>query len=177
MKRARAHLPVPVANAIVGGLAFGLMAALVLQDVYGLKIPTLEALQRDGTWKLVTGGLLVAFLGFQWTLAALRMRGAKSLGLHLRWHRLAGALGPVLFFAHASRFGYAYLAALSGLFLGNILLGAAAPLLQRLPRRREDKRASWGKLVATGWPIAHVAASVLTVVLTAVHAVLAAWYE
>jgi hypothetical protein len=171
--RKRTRLPVPVANAIVGGLAFGLMAVLVLQDVYGLKIAALERLQQNGSWKLATGCLLVAFLGFQWTLAALRMRGTKSLGLHLRWHRLTGALGPLLFFAHASRFGYAYLAALSGVFLGNILLGAAAPLLQRLP----TKRGGLGRIVATGWPIAHVAASVLTVVLTAVHAVLAAWYE
>ena len=173
----RTQLPLPVTNAIVGGLAFGLMALLVLQDVYGLKIPALESLQQDGTYKLVTGCLLVAFLGFQWTLAALRMRGSKSLGPHLRWHRLTGALGPVLFFAHASRFGYAYLAALSGVFLGNILLGAAAPLLQRLPSRRGGLGRSLGRIVATGWPVVHVAASVLTVVLTAVHAVLAAWYE
>ena len=176
MKKSRAHLPVPVANAIVGGFAFGLMAMLVLQDIYGLKIAPLERLQQDGTWKLATGSLLVAFLGFQWTLAALRMRGTKALGNQLRWHRYTGALGPLFFFLHASRFGYAYLAALSGVFLGNILLGAAAPLLQRLPAGRGG-RSGVVKLIATSWPIAHVAASVLTVVLTAVHAVLAAWYE
>jgi sulfoxide reductase heme-binding subunit YedZ len=166
-------MAMPVQNAIVGGLAFGLMALLVLQDMYGLEITPLARLQQSGTWKLATGALLVAFLGFQWTLAALRMRGAKSLGNHLRWHRFTGALGPLFFFLHASRFGYAYLAALSFVFLGNILLGAAAPLLQRLP----VKKSFAAKLVVSGWPIAHVAASVLTVVLTAVHAVLAAWYE
>lgn len=159
------------ANAVVGGLAFGLMGLLVSQDVYGLKIAPLDALQRGATWKLVTGALLVAFLAFQWTLAIVRMRAKSSAAAPLRWHRWIGALGPVLFYAHATRFGYAYLAALSSVFLGNILLGAAAPLLYRLQGR------GWTKVVATGWPVLHVAASVLTVVLTAVHAVLAAWYE
>lgn len=162
------------ANAVVGGLAFGLMGLLVSQDVYGLKIPELEAWQRGATWKLVTGTLLVAFLAFQWTLAIVRMRAKSSAARPLRWHRFVGALGPVLFYAHATRFGYAYLAALSSVFLGNILLGAAAPLLHRLHGRAARP---WTKVLALGWPIVHVAASVLTVVLTAVHAVLAAWYE
>jgi sulfoxide reductase heme-binding subunit YedZ len=165
---------VPLANAVVGGIAFGLMGLLVSQDVYGLKIAALESLQRDGTWKLATGALLVAFLAFQWTLAIVRMRAKSSAAAPLRWHRFVGALGPVLFYAHATRFGYAYLAALSGVFLGNILLGAAAPLFHRLHGGGTRPMA---KVLATGWPIVHVAASVLTVVLTAVHAVLAAWYE
>lgn len=170
-KGAKRRVP---ANAVVGGLAFGLMGLLVSQDVYGLKVEPLEALQRDATWKLVTGSLLVAFLAFQWTLAIVRMRGKSSPAAPLRWHRWVGALGPLLFYAHATRFGYAYLAALSGVFLGNILLGAGAPLLHRLHRAGARPLT---KALALGWPIVHVAASVLTVVLTAVHAVLAAWYE
>ncbi|HET6585169.1 MAG TPA: hypothetical protein VFG69_17045 [Nannocystaceae bacterium] len=148
-------------------LGFGLVALLVVQDVYGLEIPALEELQRDGMWKLATGSALVAFLAFQWALAAIRMRGSSGAGKHLRWHRCVGALGPVLFYAHATKFGYAYLAALSSVFLGNILLGAAAPVLQRL-------RVPWIRL---GWPVLHIAASVLTLVLTAIHAVVAAYYE
>jgi hypothetical protein len=148
-------------------IGFGLVALLVVQDVYGLKIAALEQLQKDGTWKLVTGCALVVFLGYQWVLAALRARGSKGANKHLRWHRCVGACGPLLFYAHASRFGYAYLAALSGLFLGNLLLGAAAPLLQRIHV----------KAIRLGWPVLHIAASVLTLVLTAIHTVVAAYYE
>jgi hypothetical protein len=148
-------------------IGFGLVALLVVQDMYGLKIPALEQAQRDGTWKVVTGALLVAFLGYQWVLAALRVRGSKSAGRYLTWHRCVGAFGPVFFYAHASKFGYAYLAALSGVFLGNLLLGAAAPLLQRIHV----------KAIRIGWPVLHIAASVLTLVLTAIHTVVAAYYE
>ena len=88
-------------------IGFGLVALLVVQDMYGLKIPALEQAQRGGTWKVVTGALLVAFLGYQWVLAALRVRGSKSAGRSLKWHRCVGAFGPVFFYAHASKFGYA----------------------------------------------------------------------
>jgi hypothetical protein len=138
-----------------------------VQDVYGLKLPAFEALQQRDAWKVATGSLLVAFLGYQWVLAALRVRGSRHAHRHLRWHRCIGALGPLLFYAHATRFGYAYLAALSGVFLGNVLLGAAAPLLQRIHV----------KAIRIGWPVLHIAAAVLTLVLTAIHTVVAAWYE
>jgi len=148
-------------------VGFGLVALLVAQDVYDVELGWLEQLQADDTYKLASGCVLVAYLAFQWTLAALRVRASKLAGTHLRWHRIVGALGPVLFYAHATRFGWAYLAALSGLFLGNILLGSAAPLLQKLHVR-------W---IAASWPIVHAAASVLTVALTAMHAFVAAYYE
>jgi hypothetical protein len=80
---------------------------------------------------------------------------------------LASAFGPLLFWLHATRFGYAYLTALSVVFLGNLLLGAAAPLLQRIHV----------KAIRIGWPVLHIAAAVLTLVLTAIHTVIAAWYE
>lgn len=148
-------------------ITFGLLALLVAQDVYDLRIAALEELQRDDAWKIATGSMLVAFLAYQWVLAALRVRGAKSAGHHLRWHRCVGACGPLLFWLHATRFGYAYLTALSGVFLGNLLLGAAAPLLQRIHV----------KPIRIGWPVLHIAAAVLTLVLTAIHTVIAAWYE
>ncbi len=148
-------------------IGFGLVALLVVQDVYGLKIPAVERLQQDATWKVATGSVLVAFLAYQWVLAALRVRGSKRAGKHLRWHRCVGSCGPLLFYAHASSFGYAYLTALSGVFLGNLLLGAAAPLLQRIHVQP----------IRIGWPVLHIAASVLTLVLTAIHTVVAAYYE
>ena len=51
-------------------IVFGLLALLVAQDVYDLRILALERLQRDDAWKVATGALLVAFLGYQWVLAA-----------------------------------------------------------------------------------------------------------
>ena len=41
----------------------------------------------------------------------------------LSWHQRTGALVPLLFYVHSVEIGYGYLAALSWIFLGNVLDG------------------------------------------------------
>ena len=81
------------------------------------------------------------------------------------WHKLAGALAPVLFYLHASHFACGYLLLLSTLFLGTVGLG----LLHHLALRR--------RALYTWWLILHIATACSLVVLSGYHAIIALAYE
>lgn len=138
-------------------LGVAVLAAYLGQAVAQLEVPWLAAWQRDEVYKLATGGVLVAFLGLQW-LSARRRRDV---------HVWVGALAPLVLYAHASRFAYGYLAWLVAVYLGVGAVGLVhRPIVTRRARR-----------LYVAWFIAHLALSVLLIVLVAYHAVIAIAYE
>jgi methionine sulfoxide reductase heme-binding subunit len=138
-------------------LAVALLAAYLGQALMHLDVAWLAAWQRDETYKLATGGALLAFLAMQWLFAR------RSREVHL-W---LGALAPLVLYAHATRFAYGYLAWLVAVYLG---VGAVGLLHRPIITRRARR-------LYIAWFIAHLALSVLLLVLAAYHVVIAIAYE
>lgn len=146
-------------------LGGGLGLAYLLQAVLHLELPPLVALQAHDSYKIASGLLLVAFLGYQWAL--IPRRGYDLLGAVSR-HKLVGAFAPLVLYIHATRIGYGYLGWLALSYLGTAAIGIAhGPVVHR-------RRARW---LFTTWFIAHVAASLALVVLAGYHIVIALAYE
>ena len=138
-------------------LAVALLVAYVCQAAVGLEVPWLIRLQGQETYKLVTGSVLVVYLGFQWSAAPHRRQ----------LHRLLGAFAPLVLYAHASRFGFGYLGWLVGVYLG---VGSIGLLHQPIVARRARR-------LFTAWFVTHLALAVLLVILVAYHVLIAISYE
>jgi len=145
--------------AIVGG---ALLALYVAQARLDLEIPALAALQRDEGYKVITGSLLAGYLLYQTLMG--RRRIYDQVGV-VFWHKLAGALAPLLLYLHATHFAYGYLILLTGLYLGTAGLG----LLHKLALRQ--------RTLYTWWLIIHLATACTLVVLSGYHAIIALAYE
>ena len=145
--------------AIIGG---ALLALYLAQARLDLELPALAALQLDERYKVISGSLLAGYLLYQSLMA--RRRIYDPVGV-VFWHKLAGALAPLLLYLHASRFAYGYLILLSGLYLGTAGLG----LLHRLALRQ--------RTLYTWWLIIHLATACSLVVLSGYHAIIALAYE
>lgn len=78
---------------------------------------------------------------------------------HYKFHTWLGACAPLVFYLHATHLGYAYLGMLSGTYFANVVLGLCNQEVVRLRKR-------W---FTQAWMVAHVAASVLVVVLMLSH--------
>ena len=74
---------------------------------------------------------------------------------------------PALFYIHSVETGYGYLAALSWIFLGNMVIGAASPVGIKI--RSRYYMASWG--------VVHMVLAVLTAVLGVFHGYIALYYK
>jgi hypothetical protein len=145
--------------AIVGGL---LLLVFVLQLALSVEWPALEIAQTDETFKRWSGLLLVSFIAAQWVLPYLRWRGhLKSAARYYHFHKLQGALAPLFFYIHSTALGYAYTFVLSGVFLGNFVLG----LLNQdmLPESR------YKKMVAQYWLSFHIILSTSMIGLILYH--------
>jgi methionine sulfoxide reductase heme-binding subunit len=144
-----------------------LLAGFVGQMALGFEWASLARLQASVTYKAVSGGALVLFIGSQWLLSVTRvqrwMRSAKAL---YTFHQVAGSAGPLLLFAHSTRLGYGYLTALGIVFLLNHALALASPAA--FPRLK-----SW----SNAWLTSHIALSVVLVALGGYHAWAALYYE
>ena len=138
-------------------LAAALLAAYLGQAVMGLEVPWLVALQGHEVYKLATGGVLIVFLAMQWMFAR----------RHRELHVWLGAFAPLALYAHATQFAYGYLAWLVVVYLGVGAVGLMhRPILAHRARR-----------LFVAWFIVHLAFSVLLLVLTAYHVVIAIAYE
>ena len=146
--------------------ALALAALYIAQDAAGLRWQWLDGIQANDIYKYITGGLLLAYVGWQWYLFAARQRGAR-LQRWLIWHQRSGVLAPMLFYIHSVHIGYGYLAALSWVFFANILLGAASPVGVRLRSRAYTAL----------WTIAHVLFAAVTLLLALFHAYIAFYYK
>lgn len=149
-----------------GGLA--LIAAFVLQAVLGLEWEWLAARQRNPSYKRWSGLVLTLYIAAQWLLTALRVRQRwRQAKQAYTLHKYLGVLGPLFFYAHAQRFGYAYLLVLSVVYFGTILVGILNQEILTFRKR-------WfGEL----WILVHVGFSVLMVLLSGYHIFISFYYS
>lgn len=139
----------------------------VVQNFYPIHYPAFDALRTTFAYRTATGFALVAFVAFQWTLPYLRHEGkVGAAAKNLIWHRRLGALAPLLYFLHAPRFGYGFLALLSGSFLTNAALATFG-----------YDRSLRSKALWLTWLFVHIVAACLVVALGAIHVVTALYYE
>ena len=143
-----------------------LVVAYIAQDAMGLRWEWLRGLQAIDGFKYATGACLLSYVGWQWYLFVARLK-KKRLRLLMPLHQRSGALVPVLFYVHSVEIGYGYMAALSWIFLGNMVVGAASPVGFRVRSRR----------YITSWGAIHVTLAALTVVLALLHAYIALYYK
>jgi len=147
---------------LITGIGTSVLALYVAQGCIGYQWSMLTALQQDDRYKVTSGCVLALFLLHQSFVARRRIFAPITA---LFWHKLAGALTPVILYLHASRFGYGYLLLLSSVFVATIGLGLF---------HRVAMRAKW---LFTTWFILHVATVSSLVVLAGYHAVIALAYE
>ncbi len=157
-------LPASVWRWRVAGTA-GVLLYLA-QDAFDLRWEWLAQLQTIDEFKYATGLCLLSYVGWQWWLfyARLKRRNLRTL---LSWHQRMGAAAPLFFYIHSVETGFGYLAVLSWIFLGNLLVGVVSPLGIRINNRYYT--ASWGTL--------HVTLAAVTTILVLFHAYIAVYYK
>lgn len=82
-------------------------------------------------------------------------------------HQRGGAFTPVLFYVHSIEIGYGYLAVLSWIFLGNMVVGVASPTGIKIRSR----------VYSVAWGVLHVTLAALTVLLGLFHGYIAFYYK
>jgi hypothetical protein len=139
-------------------LVFGsvLLLLYAIQARLGFEWTWLLRVQSDDTYKLVSGGVLAAYLAYQWSRRADPFR-----------HRLVGAFAPVVLYAHSARSGYGYLVLLCAVYLGTAIAGLLHQPVIALRRR-------W---LFTTWFLVHVTLATALIVLAAYHVAIAIAYE
>ena len=149
-------------------VTWSLCAAYLIGSALDWALPDVAALQQSDGYRIATGSLLIAFIGYQWYLPYLRLTG-KPAQATTRWHGYAGVLAPVLLYLHSVSLGYAYTFVLSFLFVLNTMVGAVdKTLISSLERRERFQRI---------WLLAHVPSSCLVTVLALIHLVYALAYK
>jgi len=153
-----------------GGLVLGtvLLLLFLTQDLFHLKMDWYETLQVQKAYRIVSGILLLAYIGFQWYLSFLRVRGkGRAAARHYDLHKKVGAWAPLVFFIHSTGFGFAYLYFLSAIYFGNVLVGLFNP----------DALEIRTKAYTFTWMVVHVTFSVLLVFLALYHLWIVAIYH
>ena len=152
---------------IITGLTF--FTFYIVQDVFGLKLESLELLQQDQMYRRWSGLGLSLVILFQWSLSLVRTK-PKWEDLSLKFyniHNWVGAFTPLLFYIHSTKLGFAYLFVLSITFFFNFLLGTL----------NLDVLKSKSQIVFQGWMVLHVAASFFITFLTIYHIWVVFYYE
>ena len=144
------------------------LVAFWFQAVFELKWEWLADIQRHQVFQQCTGLGLLLYVAHQWYLSLLRTKKQNSAAKsHYLRHKQAGVLAPVIFYLHSTQFGYAYLFVLSVVYFANVVIGLC---------NQETLRTKY-KWFSNSWIVVHVSLSVLIVVLTAFHVVVALIYE
>lgn len=106
-------------------ISLALFILYLLQDLLNLKVAYFETLQAQEMFKRWTGLGLGLFIVFQWLLTFTRVipKWRKYSVKFTQIHKWIGAFSPILFYIHATGFGFGYLALLSYIFFTNMLLG------------------------------------------------------
>ena len=143
-----------------------LVLAYLAQDAAGLQWEWLSRLQTADVYKYATGVALLLFMGWQWYLFVARLKGKRVQGL-TSFHQRSGVLAPVIFYVHSMQIGYGYLAVLSWIFLGSVVIGMANPVGIRIRNR----------LYRVSWLATHVMLASLIAVLALFHAYIALYYK
>jgi cytochrome b561 len=143
-------------------VGFALFGIFIFQHLLDWQWTTLQRWQTHGTYKIVTGLLLAAYIGFQWLLYFFRKQShwtneQKRQAYQL--HKWIGALSPLFFFLHAVKLGYAYSFVLSLFYFANFVLGLM----------NVEALAARSKWYLQVWLVAHLTFSTLIVFLTGHH--------
>jgi len=126
-----------------------LLSAFLIQEWFDLKIPIIEALQQDESYKRWTGFIVLSFIAFQWYYPIKQLFSfKKNLFYWQKIHKYNGVIAPVILYIHATSIGYAYLFILSTAYLSNNILALC----------NRDAFHSWFKhhLVYKSWLSAHI---------------------
>ncbi len=177
-------------------VTLGLCVFYLIQSALDWGLPSLAALQQSDGYRIITGSLLIAFIGHQWYLPYLRLTaaGARLNGQSVAWlnkesaarrdkvsaagfliqtatswHSYLGVLAPVLLYLHSVSLGFAYTFVLSFLFVLNAMVGAVdKTLISNFEQRQRFQRV---------WLLVHVPSSCLITVLALIHLVYALAYK
>ncbi|MGY5351649.1 hypothetical protein ACXGQW_03650 [Wenyingzhuangia sp. IMCC45533] len=146
-----------------------LFCSYILQEVLNLKITSFELLQSQEMFKRWTGLAVALFIVFQWLLTFTRViTKLRKHSLKLtNFHKWLGAFSPLLFYIHATSFGYGYLALLSYIFFSNMLLGTIN--LDVIKSQKE-----W---IFKSWMILHVGFSMLITGIMFLHIATVFYYK
>jgi ferredoxin-NADP reductase/CRP-like cAMP-binding protein len=150
----------PSLNYFYLGLVF--LVLFATQDLLHLKLPWLEALQAQGTYKIWSGLLLTLYIACQFMLPAVRWtHRVKDTVHYYNLHKIQGVFAPLIYFIHSTTIGFAYLSFLSAAYFSNVLVGLFNHEVVVNPERKQQ--------FARYWLAAHVLFSVLTIALLVVH--------
>lgn len=141
-KLPRSPVAAPVSSksyCFVGLLA---VAVFMIQAVGHWRWPWLTTLQSDDGYKQISGLALLAFIAYQWRFSVLRANGEMHRALAMtQRHKWLGALAPLLFYAHAQGFGYAYTQMLGVAFFAIVVSGLCNSEITRI--RKPWFRPTW----------------------------------
>ena len=140
----------------------------LIQSGLGWGLSAMAAVQQFDGYRITTGSLLIAFIGYQWYLPYLRLTDQPAQTA-TRYHGYLGVLAPVLLYLHSVSLGYAYTFVLSFLFVLNAMVGAVDKTLINNPEQRQRFQ--------RGWLLVHVPSSCLVTVLALIHLVYALAYK
>jgi len=135
---------------------------LVTASLYYLAFPApefLNGLYQDAVYRVVTGLVLAALVGWQWYYALARRRQNADARTRFVQHLWLGSLSPLLLFVHALSTGYGYQTVLAWTLLFNCALGLLSPMAPT----REDR--VWVRL----WLPLHIVTSILVIALITIH--------
>lgn len=146
-----------------------LLLLYLLQQWLGLEWTWLADLQQQESYKRWSGFALTLVIAAQWSLTA--VRGIKkwlaySLNVYTI-HLWIGTFLPVVLYAHAMAFGYAYLFMLSVVFVVNMAIGFINP---------EFVKKQTG-IYQQGWMITHVSLSLFSTLLVFYHIWIVFYYN
>lgn len=142
-------------------LGSSLFCIYLIQEIFQIKITSLELLQQQEMYKRWSGLVMALFILIQWFLTFSRIipKFQSKAATINNIHKWIGVLSPILLYLHSTRFGFGYLALFCYLFLVNVLLGT-----MNLDMIKSTK--DW---IFKGWMITHVAISMCITVLLFFH--------
>ena len=151
--------------AVIGGL---LIAAYIVQLVVGLPSPIDQEILKSLSFRVISGSLLLLYLGAQMYVPWLRFsRRFSDAQKNIPLHEAFGLVGLILLYVHAPRPGPGYLSILSAAMLANIAFGIFS----------STSRRSRHRVVRLTWLASHIVCSSFLVILALFHVGHALYYE
>ena len=150
------------------GATLTLCVFYLIQHAFGWSLSGLIALQSIDFYRIISGSALITFIGYQWYLPYLKLKGLPAQAASDR-HRYLGVIAPVLLYLHSVSLGFAYTFVLGILFVFNTAVGALdKDLIADVERRQSFLRI---------WLLIHIPLACLVSVLALIHMVYALAYK
>lgn len=146
-----------------------LFALYLLQEIFQIKIPALEDLQTDETYKRWSGGFVFLCMLYQWKLPFYRwMNPEKIISQNeTASHKTTGVLSPLIYYVHSTSIGYGYLAFLSIAYLSNTALGLL----------NSRQKSAGNRALSDLWLVGHIVLSLILFALIPYHIYIAFAYN